>query len=126
MAEIYWPVGVEDDPLVGVSVTPVENAESFEPREGQFRMAPVNLGQSVLMTATFPMSWSQFNGIWWPWWMNRKTLGGADNGAVAFWLRDPFTLKPMRWIRQPKQQIRIEQDGAIGRLITLPLVRLPS
>ena len=126
MAEIYWPAAVDDDPLQGVSVTPVENGESFEAREGQFRVAPVNLGQSVLMSATFAMSEHQFLGIWWPWWMARKTNGGCENGTVAFWLRDPFTRTPMRWIRQPKQQVRIEEDGGIGRLVTLPLVRLPA
>jgi hypothetical protein len=126
VAEIYWPAGVGDDPLLDMGWEPVENGEAFSAREGQFRQAPVNLGTSVLITPTYPMSNHQFYGLWLPWWNARKVNGGCEQGMVAFWLRDPDSRVPMRFMRVHGQKINRVRDGQVGFLVTLPLVRLPA
>jgi hypothetical protein len=61
-----------------------------------------------------------------PWWMARKSNCGCEQGMVAFWLRDPDSRIPMRFMRVHGQKIARVRDGDIGFLVTLPLVRLPA
>jgi hypothetical protein len=131
MAEIYWPSGVGDDPLRDqIDWQPAENGTYMPTLSAQLRSAPASIGISVNMTAAYPMSDHQFNALWLPWWLARKTAGGCNNGTHAFWLRDPVdrssgVRKPYRWIRQQGQAMRPARDG-LGWIITLPLMRLPT
>jgi hypothetical protein len=126
MAELFWPSGVGDDPLKdSVQVTYPENGEYFASRPGDQRGAPVLLGKTHLLSATYPMSQHQFHGLWLPWWMARKIHGGCDQGVCAFWLREPWTRVPTRYVRQQDQSMQPVQDG-LGYLVTLALRSIPQ
>lgn len=125
MADIFWPGGVPDEPLAeGISLTPLESGTSFDTESGDVMTGPGGLGFVFTLTATYPMSHHQCQGLWLPWWMARSRDGGCDNGMSAFWLRQPYSRVPWQWIRRPQEQVRFERDG-LGWLVTLPLRSLP-
>jgi hypothetical protein len=131
MAEIYWPAGVGDDPLRdSIDWQPQDNGAYQDTASSQQRSAPNSIGISVHLTAAYPMSDHQFNGLWLPWWWAKKSAGGCFNGTHAFWLRDPIdrssgVRKPYRFVRQKGQNMRPVRDG-LGWIVTLPLMRLPT
>lgn len=119
MADIFWPAGIPDTPLRDFTWQPHDTGASFETESGDVRTAPRVSGVAVDMTASYPMTRSEF-GIWLPWWMNE-----TKNGNVAFWLRDPMEEIPARWVKQPGQRMDPRTDG-LGRIVILPLLRLPQ
>ncbi len=125
MADLFWPGGVPDDPLLeGLNWRILGTGQSFATESGDLMTGPGGLGTIVTMTPTYPMSNHQFNGLFLPWWLAPRKQGGCDNGMHAFWLRDPMDRKPWQWIRQPDADMRPERDG-LGWLVMLPLRSLP-
>jgi hypothetical protein len=126
MADIYWPAGVGDMPeRDSLQWQPVESGEFATMQAGAVRGAPRALGFSVTMVGSYPMSMTQFKGLFLPWWKARASSGGCDNGMTPFWLRDPYELIPYRWVRQEGQTLRPVPDG-LGFMVQLPLLRLPQ
>ncbi len=130
MAEVYWPAGIPDDPLQYPAWEPVDNGAYFNTGSGNVRVSEANFGVAINMTADYPMTDYQFNGVWLPWWFARKVNGGCSQGTAAFWMRDPiqrtpYFRKPFRWIRQQGQNMKPRRDGR-SWIITLPLMRLPT
>lgn len=118
MADVFWPAGIPDTPLRDFSWQPHDTGASFDTGSSDVITSPRVSGVPVDMTATYPMTRSEF-GIWLPWWMTE-----AKNGNVAFWLRCPMQEIPARWVKQPGQRMDPRTDG-LGRLVMLPLLRLP-
>jgi hypothetical protein len=125
LVDIYFPAGVNDAPLRPLEQYEfVENGQWFN-ADGGFRAAPRAISLEMLVTATYPMSHTQFTLVFLPWWQARKTAGGADNGMVPFWMRDPITRVPFRFMRQEGQVMKPDRDGW-DWLVRLPLRRLAS
>jgi hypothetical protein len=127
---IHWPAGVPDDPLQdGLSLRLLENGRYAVTESGQERAAPVNVGVAWEMTAGFPMSAEQFEGLWLPWWTAHARDGGCANGVIPFWLRHPvpqgIMRVPWRWYRMQGQPMRPERDGS-GRIVWLSLRSRPQ
>lgn len=125
MADIFWPAGVPDEPLLeGLEWSPLDTGVADDTESGDVMTGPGGLGQVILLGASYPMSNNQYRGLWLPWWMARMRDGGCDNGVHAFWLREPYSRVPIQWIRQPQQKIVPQRDG-LGWIVRLPLRSLP-
>ena len=124
MDDIYFPGGLSDDPLLeGLQWTPRENGDFAQTDSGQPRGGARHSGVDIDMVAGYAMTRYQFNGIFLPWWLGRKRNGGCDNGASAFWMRDPFERLPFLWQRQQGQAMRPQADGT-GFVVWLSLMRI--
>lgn len=120
MADIYWPA-VTDDPLrEGYSWQLSETLAVAQTGSGQERVAASLSGADVVMTAGYPMSKWQFEGVWLPWWLAKRQAGGCENGT-PFWLRCPELRRPLLWARKHGEAMRHERDG-LGKIVWLTLI----